>query len=52
MKQLAIIWHSMTGGSEALAQAAHDGARRVQGVNVLMLNAAEADDEHMLAADG
>ncbi len=42
----------MTGGSEALAQAAHDGARRVQGVNVLMLNAAEADDEHMLAADG
>ena len=42
----------MTGGSESLAQAAHDGAARVQGVHVLMLNAAEADAEHMLAADG
>jgi NAD(P)H-dependent FMN reductase len=52
MKQLAIIWHSMTGGSKALAQAALDGAVRVQSVHVLMLNAAEADPEHMLAADG
>jgi multimeric flavodoxin WrbA len=52
MKQLAIIWHSMTGGSEALAQAAYDGAVRGQGVNVLMLNAAEADAEHILVADG
>jgi NAD(P)H-dependent FMN reductase len=52
MKQLAIIWHSMTGGSEALAQAAYAGAARGQGLKVLMLNAAEADAEHMLAADG
>ena len=52
MKQLAIIWHSMTGGSEALAQAAHDGARRVQGVDILILHAAEAGPEDMLAADG
>ena len=52
MKQLTIIWHSMTGGSEALAQAAYDGAVREQGANVLMLNAAEAGPEHMLAADG
>jgi len=52
MRQLAIIWHSMTGGSQALAQAAHDGARRVQGVDILMLHAAEAGPEHMLAADG
>ena len=52
MRQLAIIWHSMTGGSEALAQAAHDGARRVQGVDILILHAAEAGPEHMLAADG
>lgn len=42
----------MTGGSEALAKAAHEGARRVQGVHLQMLNAAEADAEHMLAADG
>lgn len=42
----------MTGGSEALAHAAHDGARRVHGVHVLLRNAAEADAEHILAADG
>ena len=42
----------MTGGSEALAQAAYDGAVRGQKVHVLMLHAAEADPGHMLAADG
>ena len=42
----------MTGGSESLAQAAHDGARRALGVDVLMLNAAAAAPEHMLGADG
>ena len=52
MQQLAIIWHSVTGGSEALAQAAYDGARRAQGVDVQMFNAADAGAEHMLAADG
>ena len=52
MRQLAIIWHSMTGGSESLAQAAYDGARRVEGIDALMVNAAEAGAEHMLAADG
>ncbi len=42
----------MTGGSESLAQAAYDGARRVQGADILMLHAAEASPEHLLAADG
>ena len=52
MRQLAIIWHSMTGGSQALAQAAYDGARRADGVDVQMFNAADALPEHMRAADG
>ena len=52
MRQLAIIWHSMTGGSQSLAQAAYDGARLVQEVNVQMFNAADADSDHVLAADG
>jgi multimeric flavodoxin WrbA len=52
MKQLAIIWHSVTGGSEALAQAAYERAVRAQGVNVQMFNAADAGAKHMLAADG
>ena len=42
----------MTGGSESLARAAYDGARRVQDVDVQIFNAADAYSEHMLAADG
>ncbi|WP_397589874.1 flavodoxin family protein [Sphingorhabdus sp.] len=52
MKQLVIIWHSVTGGSQSLAKACYDGARRAQGVDVQILNAADAGAEHMLAADG
>jgi NAD(P)H-dependent FMN reductase len=52
MRQLAIIWHSMTGGSESLARAGYDGARRVQGVDVQISNASEAGPEHILSADG
>ena len=52
MRQLAIIWHSMTGGSQALAQAALEGARRADGIDVAMFHAAEADPEQMHAADG
>ena len=42
----------MTGGSQSLAKACYDGARRAQGVDVQVLNAADAGAEHMLAADG
>jgi multimeric flavodoxin WrbA len=42
----------MTGGSQALAQAATDGARQVEGVDVRIFNASEAMPEHMRAADG
>jgi multimeric flavodoxin WrbA len=52
MKHLVIIWHSVTGGSQSLAKACYDGARRAQGVDVQILNAADAGAEHMLAADG
>ena len=49
MKKLLIIWHSMTGGSEALARAAAAGAEEAE-VELLHADAAGADD--MLAADG
>jgi multimeric flavodoxin WrbA len=49
MKRLLIIWHSMTGGSEALARAAAEGAQEAE-VHLLHADAAGADD--MLAADG
>jgi multimeric flavodoxin WrbA len=52
MRQLLIIWHSMTGGSEALARAAYDGARRAQGIDVQMVNAADAGVAQVMAADG
>ncbi len=52
MQQLAIIWHSMTGGSQALAEAAYEGARRAEGVDVQIINASEANPEQVCAADG
>ena len=49
MKKLLIVWHSMTGGSEALARAAAAGSEEAE-VRLLHADAAGADD--MLAADG
>lgn len=45
---LLIVWHSRTGASAALAQAAADGA----GAAALVLPAEEATPEVLLAADG
>jgi multimeric flavodoxin WrbA len=42
----------MTGGSEALARAAYDGARRAQGVDVQLVNAADACAAQVMSADG
>jgi multimeric flavodoxin WrbA len=42
----------MTGGSEALARAAYDGACRAQGVDVQLVNAADAGAAQVMAADG
>ncbi|MCC6480216.1 flavodoxin family protein [Sphingorhabdus sp.] len=52
MKQLAIIWHSLTGGSQALAEAAAQGAGGTQGVKTLMLQADKANPQTLLEADG
>jgi multimeric flavodoxin WrbA len=52
MKQLLIVWHSMTGGSEALARSAASGAAHEDGVTVRLLHADTAQAEDMLASDG
>ena len=52
MKRLAIIWHSMTGGSKALAEAAAFGAANTSGVETLLLHADDARPETLLEADG
>lgn len=51
MKQLAIIWDSMTGGSEALAFATADGARGNIDVEVHLVAAREAQATDLLASD-
>jgi NAD(P)H-dependent FMN reductase len=50
MSGLLIVWHSLTGGSRAMAEAAGDGAREHGPVRLLA--ARDADAEAMLAAQG
>jgi multimeric flavodoxin WrbA len=52
MKQLLIVYHSMTGGTRLMAYAAAAGARREPGVAISLLRADETHAEHVLAADG
>lgn len=52
MKQLIIVYHTMTGAAQQLATAAHSGARAEAGCKAELLTAAGADVAHMLAADG
>ncbi|TAL64923.1 MAG: flavodoxin family protein [Burkholderiaceae bacterium] len=52
MKTLLIVYHSMTGGTLQLAQAAARGARTESEVQVHLLPAQEAGPDDVLAADG
>jgi multimeric flavodoxin WrbA len=52
MKTLLIVYHSMTGGTRQMAEAAAAGARQEEGVAVRLLKAPEAGPEDMLEADG
>ena len=49
MKKLLIVWHSMTGGSEALARAAFTGATEAQ---AQLVHAGDVTAADMLGADG
>ncbi|MGZ8210370.1 MAG: flavodoxin family protein [Burkholderiales bacterium] len=51
MKTLLIVYHTMTGGSRQMAEAAARGARE-QEVEVRLVPAREATAEDLLAADG
>ncbi|MPT49610.1 MULTISPECIES: NAD(P)H-dependent oxidoreductase [Delftia] len=52
-KTLLIVYHSMTGGTRQMAEAARDGAAAEgQGVQVRLLHACEADPDDVLSADG
>ncbi len=52
MKSLLIVYHSMTGGTLQMAQAAAEGARATTEVHVELLRAADCGAAHVLAADG
>ncbi len=51
-RTLLIVWHSMTGGTRQMAEAAARGAGAEAGVTVRLLHAAEAGPEDVLGADG
>jgi multimeric flavodoxin WrbA len=52
MKTLLIVYHSMTGGTRQMAQAAAAGAASEPAVSVSLLHAAEADSADLLNAGG
>lgn len=52
MKQLLIIWHSLTGGSEAMARAASAGAGGAGTIAVRLFRADEVTPGQMFSADG
>jgi multimeric flavodoxin WrbA len=52
LKTLLIVYHSLTGGTRQMAEAAARAARAEPDIDVRLLAAAEADGEDVLAADG
>ena len=52
MKTLLIVWHSATGGTRAMAEAAALGAAGEPEVAVRLLQAGDAGADDVLAADG
>ncbi len=52
MKQLLIVWHSHTGGSQQMANAAAQAAGADGGVEVRLQHAAQTQPADVLAADG
>lgn len=52
MKSLLILYHSLTGGSEAMARAALEGASQEPGVKARLLFATKAAPDDLIAADG
>lgn len=51
-KTLLIVYHSQTGGTQQMAQAAHAGAAQEADVQVQLLHASAAGPQQLLAADG
>ena len=51
-KTLLIVYHSMTGGTRQMAEAARDGAMQESEIHVRLLHAQDAQPDDVLQADG
>ena len=52
MAKILIVYHSQTGKTQKMAQAVAKGARSIEGVEVILKNAANATLDDLLTADG
>ena len=52
MAKILIVYHSQTGNTGKMANAVFEGAKSIEGVEVILKKAAEATLEDMLTADG
>lgn len=52
MKRLLIVYHSRTGGTRQMAEAAAEAARAESGVTVVLASAPAVESADVLAADG
>lgn len=52
MAKIVIIYHSQSGNTEKMARAVADGARSIEGTEVVLAKAQEATLKHLLDADG
>jgi len=52
MAKILIVYHSQTGNTEKMAHAVAEGARGIEGVDVILKKAADASLDDLLTADG
>jgi multimeric flavodoxin WrbA len=52
MAKILIVYHSQTGKTQKMAQAVAEGAKSIEGVEVVLKKAADAILEDLLTADG
>jgi len=52
MAKILIVYHSQTGKTQKMAEAVAEGAKSIEGVEVILKKAAEATVEDLLTADG
>ena len=52
MAKILIVYHSQTGNTQKMAHAVAEGARGIEGVDVILKKAADATLEDLLTSDG